>query len=89
MKLTTSEKTKTHKVEHNERREAEPRLLREARISRTVKKGKAKTNKTPGEPGVHEDKTEWTKGAWGMPWLSEATKDVTSCDKPRGGANIP
>ena len=22
-----------------------------------------------------------------MPWLSEATKDVTSCEKPRGGAN--
>ena len=24
-----------------------------------------------------------------MPWLPEAKKDVTSCDKPRGGANIP
>ena len=23
-----------------------------------------------------------------MPWLSEATKDVTSCDKLRRGANI-
>ena len=22
-----------------------------------------------------------------MPWLSEAKKDVTSCDKPRAGAN--
>ena len=22
-----------------------------------------------------------------MPWLSEAKKDVTSCDKPRQGAN--
>ena len=33
--------------------------------------------------------TESTKGAWGMPWLSEAKKDVTSCDKPRRGANIP
>ena len=22
-----------------------------------------------------------------MPWLSEAKKDVTSCDKPRRGAN--
>ena len=22
-----------------------------------------------------------------MPWLSEAMKDVISCDKPRGGAN--
>ena len=27
------------------------------------------------------------KGVRGMPWLSEATKDVTSCEKPRGGAN--
>ena len=89
MKLTTSEKTKTHKVEHNERREASSRSLGSGEIP-NGKKGKAKTNKTPGEsPGVHEDKTEWTKGAWGMPWLSEATKDVTSCDKPRGGANIP
>ena len=24
-----------------------------------------------------------------MPWLSEAMKDVISCDKLRGGANIP
>ena len=23
-----------------------------------------------------------------MPWLSEAKKDVTSCEKLRGGANI-
>ena len=23
------------------------------------------------------------KGAWRMPWLTEATKDVISCDKPR------
>ena len=27
------------------------------------------------------------KGAGRMPWLSEAKKDVTSCEKPRGGAN--
>ena len=27
------------------------------------------------------------KGAWRMPWLSEAMKDVISCDKPRVGAN--
>ena len=32
---------------------------------------------------------EVTKGVWRMPWLSEATKDVISCDKPRGGANSP
>lgn len=27
------------------------------------------------------------KGAWGMPWLPEATKDAVSCEKRRGGAN--
>ena len=27
-----------------------------------------------------------TKSVWWMPWLSEAMKDVTSCDKLRGGA---
>ena len=27
------------------------------------------------------------KGVWWMPRLSEAKKDVTSCDKLRGGAN--
>ena len=27
------------------------------------------------------------KGAWGMPGLPEAKKDVTSCEKPRRGAN--
>ena len=27
------------------------------------------------------------KGVWGMPRLSEAKKDVISCDKLRGGAN--
>ena len=25
-----------------------------------------------------------TKGAWWMPWQSEAMKDVVNCDKPRG-----
>ena len=28
------------------------------------------------------------KGAWRMPWLTEAMKDVISCDKPWVGANI-
>ena len=27
------------------------------------------------------------KGAWRMPWLTEAMKDVISCDKPGLGAN--
>ena len=35
--------------------------------------------------------SEWIKkvkkGAWRMPWLSEAMKDVISCDKLWGGAN--
>ena len=30
---------------------------------------------------------EVQKGAWRMPWLSEATKDATSCEKPRSGAS--
>ena len=29
------------------------------------------------------------KGAWRMPWLREATKDVVSCDNRGGGANDP
>ena len=29
------------------------------------------------------------KGAWGMPRLSEAKKDVTSCEKLRRVANTP
>ena len=33
----------------------------------------------------YSDKLE--KGVWGMPRLSEATKDVISCEKPRGSAH--
>ena len=29
-----------------------------------------------------------SKGAWGMPRLLEAMKDVVSCEKPRGLANV-
>ena len=29
-----------------------------------------------------------SKGAWGMPRLLEAKKDVVSCEKPRGLANV-
>ena len=32
-------------------------------------------------------KKEIVKGVWGMPRLSEAKKDVISCDKLRGLAN--
>ncbi len=28
------------------------------------------------------------KRTWWMPWQSEAKKDVTACDKLRGGGNI-
>ena len=31
---------------------------------------------------------EVVKGAWRMPWLTEAMKDVISCDKRGLGANI-
>ena len=48
-----------------------------------------KQNIIPSKTWFHEEKTEWTKGAWGMPRLSEAKKDVTSCEKPRRGANTP
>ena len=34
-------------------------------------------------------KQKVSKGAWWMPWLTEAMKDVISCDKPRVGANNP
>ena len=33
------------------------------------------------------DRKKIRKGVRGMPWLSEAKKDVISCDKPRGLAN--
>ncbi len=34
-----------------------------------------------------KEKIEANKGVWGMPWLSETTKDVVSCEKLRGAAN--
>ena len=42
-----------------------------------------------GMERVSSTKGQAEKGARGMPWHQEPTKDVTSCDKPRGGANIP
>ena len=35
--------------------------------------------------GLYEGEEE--EGAWRMPWLTEAKKDVISCDKPGVGAN--
>ena len=32
---------------------------------------------------IGEERQEVQKGTWWMPGLSEAKKDVTSCDKPR------
>ena len=34
------------------------------------------------------DEGQAEKSARGMPWHQEPMKDVTSCDKPRVGANI-
>ena len=39
-----------------------------------------------GAKGYIEKKVR--KSIRGMPWLSEAMKDVISCDKPRGSANM-
>ena len=38
--------------------------------------------------GACVDDGQAIKSARGMPWHQEPTKDVTSCDKLRGGANI-
>ena len=38
--------------------------------------------------GASADDGQAIKSARGMPWHQEPMKDVTSCDKPRGGANI-
>ena len=45
----------------------------------------------PREKNVvrHSVKTERTKGAWGMPWLSEAKKDVTKSRKAAGRGKCP
>ena len=32
---------------------------------------------------LHKTKAKVRKGVWRMPRLTEATKDVISCDKPR------
>ena len=48
--------------------------------------GKAIEHRQSQEMSESETQDIW-KGAWGMPRLSEAKKDVTSCEKPRRGAN--
>ena len=39
--------------------------------------------------GRCSDEGQAIKSARGMPWHQEPMKDATSCEKPRGGANIP
>ena len=36
---------------------------------------------------LRRQKKKVNKGAWRMPWVLEAMKDVISCDKLRGLAN--
>ena len=38
--------------------------------------------------GIHDGSKKVNKGVWGMPRLLEAKKDVVSCEKPRGLANV-
>ena len=37
--------------------------------------------------GASSVRAKVVKGVWRMPRLSQAMKDVISCDNPRGGAN--
>ena len=46
-------------------------------------------SKTGSHASVKLETRKSSKSVRGMPRLSEAKKDVTSCDKPRGGANSP
>ena len=51
-------------------------------------RSRIETKDYEGVPAVYavgRDKQE--KGVWGMPRLSEAMKDVISCEKPRGTAH--
>ena len=63
------------------------------RFERIRKNQESNVSKTRGREAVREriqlklETRKSRKGVRGMPWLSEATKDVTSCEKPRGGAN--
>ena len=41
------------------------------------------------ENNLSQIKMKVSKGRRWMPWLSEATKDVISCEKLGGGANSP
>ena len=43
----------------------------------------------PARSGKSREKRKVGKGAWRMPWLQEAMKDVISCEKRGVGANGP
>ena len=57
--------------------------------SKFLKKGLALWREAPYERygSLKRVMKKVSKGAWRMPWLSEAKKDVISCDKLRVGAN--
>ena len=62
-----------------------PRENQESNVARAAPVGVTAANKIQ----LKLETRKSIKGARGMPWLSEAKKDVASCDKPGGGANIP
>ena len=53
------------------------------------KQGAAGRDKSGGGESKERRKRQGkeSKGAWWMPRLTEAKKDVVSCEKPRVGAN--
>ena len=57
--------------------------------SRLRSRGCAFCDALPQSPKYDLHCAASAKGAWRMPWLTEAMKDAISCDKPRLGANDP
>ena len=84
-------KTQRLRVETNGRRGMPWGMSRQAKTNteNKVRHGRHRVMRCASQAFVCEGKDGTDKGAWGMPRLSEARKDVTSCEKPRGGANIP
>ncbi len=64
-------------------------MLEETKIEERRWKGGSKGIKGVSRryPGIVVNSKKVSKGVRRMPWLSEAKKDVISCDKLRGGAN--
>ena len=64
-------------------------MLEETKIEERRWRGGSKGNEgaSLSEPGIAYDSKKVRKGVRRMPWLSEAKKDVISCDKLWGGAN--